>query len=490
MSKLTENQTRLKFIDPLIKEAGFLLNKEKDKEYELQGMPNEKGIGYADYVLWGNDGLPLAVVEAKRTIRNPKEGKQQAKLYADCLERDFKRRPIIYYSNGYEHWFWDDTNYPSRSVQGFHSKDELELMMQRRTSRSSLKSEKINNEIVERGYQHEAIRKVTEAFEENNERRSLLVMATGSGKTRVTIALVDLLIKCNWVKRVLFLADRVSLVKQSTKEFGKHLPDVQVVNLLKNPDANGRIYVSTYQTILNQINRVENNQRKFGIGYFDLVVVDEAHRSIYSKYKGIFKYFDSYLVGLTATPKDEVDRNTYSLFQRENQDPTFAFGLEEAIDQGYLVPPKSVSVPLNIVREGLVYDELSEDEKQQWDELEWGDEGPPETVDSAAINKWLFNEDTVDRVLKHLMTKGEKVASGDRIGKTIIFAKNSLHAEFIQERFDINYPQYKGDLARVITYDTEYAQDLIDKFSEKEKSPHIAISVDMLDTGIDVPEVR
>lgn len=489
MKKLSEELTRKNLIDPLIKESGFFLDKKKDREYEVEGMPNDEGIGYIDYVLWGDDGLPLAVIEAKRTIRSPKEGKQQSKLYADCLEKKFGRRPVIYYSNGYEHWFWDDTNYPSRSVQGFHSKDELDLMMQRRNSLSSLKSEKINNEIVERSYQHEAIRKVTEAFEDNNERRSLIVMATGSGKTRVTIALVDLLMKCNWVKRVLFLADRVSLVKQATKEFGKHLKDVQVVNLLKNPDANGRVYVSTYQTILNQINKVENNQRKFSIGYFDLVVVDEAHRSIYSKYKGIFKYFDSYLVGLTATPKNEVDRNTYSLFQRENQDPTFAFGLEEAIDQGYLVPPKSISVPLNIVREGLIYDELTEDEKQQWDELEWGEEGPPESVDSAAINKWLFNEDTVDRVLKHLMTKGEKVASGDRIGKTIIFAKNSLHAEFIQERFDINYPQYKGDLARVITYDTEYAQDLIDKFSEKEKSPHIAISVDMLDTGIDIPEV-
>lgn len=489
MSKISEQETRKKLIDPLLKESGFPLIKENDKEYEVQGMPNNEGIGFVDYVLWGDDGLPLAVVEAKKTIRSPKEGKQQAKLYADCLEKEFGRRPAIYYSNGYEHWFWDDTKYPPRPVQGFHSKNELELMMQRRTNRSSLKSEKINNKIVERSYQHEAIRKVTEAFEGNNERRSLLVMATGSGKTRVTIALVDLLMKCNWIKRVLFLADRVSLVKQATKEFGKHLKDVQVINLLKNPDANGRIYVSTYQTILNQINRIENSQRKFGVGYFDLVVVDEAHRSIYSKYKSIFKYFDSYLVGLTATPKDEVDRNTYSLFQRENQDPTFAFGLEEAISQGYLVPPKSVSVPLNIVREGLVYDDLSEDEKQQWDELEWGEEGPPEAVDSADINKWLFNQDTVDRVLEHLMTKGEKVASGDRIGKTIIFAKNSLHAEFIQERFDINYPQYKGDLARVITYDTEYAQDLIDKFSEKEKFPHIAISVDMLDTGIDIPEV-
>jgi type I restriction enzyme R subunit len=181
MSNLDEKKTRAELIDPLIKESGFFLDQKKDIEYEVTGMPNNEGIGFVDYVLWGDDGLPLAVVEAKRTIRNPNEGKQQAKLYADCLEKEFGRRPVIYYSNGYEHWFWDDTNYPSRPVQGFHSKDELELIMQRRTSRSSLKSEKINNEIVERSYQHEAIRKVTEAFEENNERRSLLVMATGSG---------------------------------------------------------------------------------------------------------------------------------------------------------------------------------------------------------------------------------------------------------------------------------------------------------------------
>lgn len=489
MNNDSEKFTRKKFIDPLIKEAGFPLSKPQDREYEVSGMPNDEGIGFVDYVLWGDDGLPLAVVEAKRTMRSPKEGKQQAKLYADCLEKEFKRRPLIYYTNGYEHWFWDDSNYPSRPIQGFHTKDELELMMQRRSSRLLLSSVVINDKIVDRSYQHLAIRSITESLEEKSQRRSLIVMATGSGKTRVVIALVDLLMRCNWVKRVLFLADRISLVKQASKAFGKHLSNTQVVNLLKDQDANGRVYISTYQTILNQINKLDNQTRKFGIGFFDLVIVDEAHRSIYTKYKGIFNYFDSYLVGLTATPKDEVDRNTYSLFQREVQDPTFAFGLEEAIKGGYLVPPKAVSVPLSIVREGLNYNELSEDEKQQWDELEWGEDGAPDKVEPAAINKWLFNEDTVDRVLKHLMTKGEKVASGDRIGKTIIFAKNILHAEYIEERFNINYPQYKGELARVITFKTEYAQDLIDTFSIKEKSPHIAISVDMLDTGIDVPEV-
>lgn len=489
MNNKSEDLTRKEHIDPLLKESGFPLNKSQDREYEVTGMPNNQGIGFVDYVLWGDDGLPLAVVEAKRTIRNPKEGQQQAKLYADCLEKKFKRRPVIYYTNGYEHMFWDDSHYPPRSVQGFHTKDELELLIQRRSSRLPLSNAIINNDIVERPYQHLAIRSITEALEKYNQRRSLIVMATGSGKTRTIIALVDLLIKCNWVKRVLFLADRVALVKQASREFGKHLPNISVVNLLQNNESEGRIYVSTYQTILNQINKLDNQKRRFGIGFFDLVIVDEAHRSIYSKYKGIFNYFDSYLVGLTATPKDEIDRNTYSLFQQETGVPTFAFDLEAAIKGRYLVPPKSVSVPLKIIREGLKYDQLSEDEKQQWDELEWGEDGPPNEVDSADINRRLFNQDTVDQVLKHLMTKGEKVASGDRIGKTIIFAKNNLHADYIEERFNINYPQYKGKLARVITYQTEYAQDLIDKFSIKEESPHIAISVDMLDTGIDIPEV-
>jgi type I restriction enzyme R subunit len=489
MNNKSEELTRKELIDPLLKESGFPLNKSQDREYEVTGMPNNQGVGFVDYVLWGDDGLPLAVVEAKRTIRNPKEGQQQAKLYADCLEKKFRRRPVIYYTNGYEHMFWDDSHYPPRSVQGFHTKDELELLMQRRSNRLQLSNAIINNDIVERPYQHLAIRSITEALEKYNQRRSLVVMATGSGKTRTVIALVDLLIKSNWVKKVLFLADRVSLVKQASKEFGKHLPNISVVNLLQNNYSEGRIYVSTYQTILNQINKLDNQKRRFGIGFFDLVIVDEAHRSIYSKYKGIFNYFDSYLVGLTATPKDEIDRNTYSLFQQETGVPTFAFDLDTAIKGHYLVPPKSVSVPLKILREGLKYDQLSEDEKQQWDELEWGEDGPPNEVDSADINKRLFNQDTVDQVLKHLMTKGEKVASGDRIGKTIIFAKNNLHADYIEERFNINYPQYKGELARVITYQTEYAQDLIDKFSIKEESPHIAISVDMLDTGIDVPEV-
>ncbi len=484
-----EEQTRDYFIDMLLNEAGWSLDKKEDREFEVVGMPNNENKGFADYVLWGDDGKPLAVVEAKRTKRDARVGQQQAKLYADCLEKMYGRRPVIYYTNGYEHWFWNDQAAAPRRVQGFYKKDELELLMQRRTSRLPLATAKIDTNIVERSYQHQAIRSITEAIEKHNQRRSLVVMATGSGKTRTVIALVDLLIRCNWAKRVLFLADRVSLVKQASKEFMKHLPDVGIVNLLDSPDGQGRVYVSTYPTMLNLINDNSDDVKRFGIGHFDVVIVDEAHRSIYAKYGAIFDYFDSYLIGLTATPKDEVDRNTYSLFELEKGVPTYAYALEHAIADKYLVPPEAVSVALQFQREGIDYDRLSEEEKQQWDELEWGEDGPPESVDPPALNKWLFNIDTVDKVLAYLMTQGEHVASGDRLGKTIIFAKNNNHAEFIAERFNANYPEYNGLFARVITFKTEYAQSLIDDFSVKDKLPHIAISVDMLDTGIDVPEV-
>lgn len=484
-----EQQTRDYFIDLLLNEAGFALDQTDDKEYQVEGMPNNEGIGFVDYVLWGADRLPLAVVEAKRTKRDAKVGQQQAKLYADCLEAKFKRRPVIYYTNGYQHYFWDDSNSPPRQVQGFHKRDELELLMQRRTSRLALTTEKIDADIAGRAYQQQAIRSVAEAIERDNQRRSLLVMATGSGKTRTVIALVDLMMRCNYVKRVLFLADRVSLVKQAAREFGKNLSSAGIVNLLDSDESTGRVYVSTYPTMLNLINNSKDVERRFGVGFFDLVIVDEAHRSIYAKYGAIFDYFDSYLVGLTATPKNEVDFNTYRLFQLERGVPTFAYSLDDAISEKYLVPPVAISVPLKFQREGIKYDDLSDDEKQQWDEMEWGEDGAPDQVSSSAINQWLFNEDTVDKVLACVMTQGEKVASGDRLGKTIIFAKNNNHAEYIAERFNVNYPQFAGKFARVITFKTEYAQSLIDAFSISSSDPHIAISVDMLDTGIDVPEV-
>lgn len=486
----SEAETRDYFIDLLLREAGWALDKPQDREFEVSGMPNNAEVGFVDYVLWGDDGKPLADVEAKRTKREAKVGQQQAKLYADCLEAKYKQRPVIFYTNGYDHWMWDDANYPPRKVQGFFKKAELELMIQRRTTRKSLAAATINETIVDRYYQTRTIRHIGEAFEKDNQRKALVVVATGGGKTRIVIALADLMMRCNWAKRILFLADRVALVRQATNAFKTYLPDSSPVNLVTEKNTEGRVYLSTYPTMMGLIDEAADGQKRFGVGHFDLIVIDEAHRSVYQKYRAIFEYFDSFLVGLTATPKDEIDHNTYGLFDLERGVPTDAYALDDAVADGYLVPPKAVSVPLKFQREGIKYDELSDDEKDQWDALEWNEDGiPPTEVDPAALNKWLFNTDTVDKVLAHVMTRGQKVAGGDRLGKTIIFAKNNAHAEFIAERFNIAYPHYKGEFARVITYKTEYAQSLIDKFYIKDSAPHIAISVDMLDTGIDVPEI-
>jgi type I restriction enzyme, R subunit len=487
----SEAETRDLYIDLLLKEAGWPLDQTRDREFKVTGMPNEEKIGFVDYVLWGDDGKPLGLVEAKRTKKSAEIGQQQAKLYADCLEAQYDQRPVIFYSNGYEHWLWDDASYPPREVQGFYTKSELQLLVQRRTSRRSLAAAPVNNDIVDRYYQIRAIRRIGEAFERDKDRKALVVMATGSGKTRTVIALCDLLMRCNWAKRILFLADRVALVSQAIKAFKKHLPDTKPVNLVTDKDTDSRVYVSTYPTMMGLIDDTREGARRFGPGHFDLVIIDEAHRSVYQKYRAIFAYFDSLLVGLTATPKDQVDANTYTLFDLDTGVPTDAYDLDDAIKDGALVPPRAVSVPLKFQREGITYDELSEDEKEQWDETEWDEEGAtPARVEAPAVNKWIFNTDTVDKVLEHLMTRGQKVAGGDRLGKSIIFAKNQTHAEFIAERFDVNYPHYKGNFARVVHCDLPYAQSLIDKFAEQpDQEPHIAISVDMLDTGIDAPAV-
>lgn len=485
----SEAETRDYFIDLLLKEAGWSLADQRDREFPVTGMPNEKGEGFVDYVLWGDDGRPLGLVEAKRTKKSAKVGRQQAKLYADCLEEAFGQRPVIFYSNGYEHWIWDDAIDPPRAVQGFFTKDGLQLLIQRRRSRKSLGSEPVDTDIVERHYQSRAIRRIAETFEEDNQRKALLVMATGAGKTRTVIALADLLMRCNWVKRVLFLADRIALVKQTVNAFKTHLPTTTTVNLITEKGVEGRVYVSTYPTMMGLIDEMKGGQRRFDVGHFDLIVIDEAHRSVFQKYRAIFEYFDARLVGLTATPKDEVDRNTYRLFDLEEGVPTDAYSLEEAVSDGFLVPPKAVSVPLKFQREGIKYDDLTDEEKDEWDALEWGDGDPPPAIDPQALNKWLFNEDTVDKVLEHLMARGQKVEGGDRLGKSLIFAKNQAHADFIVERFDKNYPHLKGKAARSITYQVNYAQSLIDDFSDPNKQPDIAVSVDMLDTGIDIPEV-
>lgn len=489
----TEAETRHYIIDFDLHRAGWPVDKTngRDTEYEVTGMPNAKGVGYADYVLWGDDGKPLGVVEAKKTSVDSEVGKQQAKLYADCLEQMHGQRPVIFYTNGYDIWVWDDCAYPPRRVAGFYKKDELHRLIMQRTLKAQLDVAGIKDAIVERYYQKRAIGSICEQFSKAR-RKALLVMATGTGKTRTAIALVDLLQRGGWVKRALFLADRVSLVNQAVNAFKKHLPESSPVNLVTEKATEGRVYACTYPTMLNLIDEMEGAAACFGVGHFDLVIIDEAHRSVYQKYGAIFRYFDSLLVGLTATPREEVDRNTYDLFELEPGVPTDAYELETAVRDGFLVPPRVQQVDLKYPLKGIHYDELSKDEQEQWESLDWGDNvnvRDPRKVEPGALNNWLFNADTIDKVLQYLMEQGHKVDGGDRLAKTIIFARSHDHAIAIEKRFDHHYPHYKGHFARVIDNQVKYPQSLIDDFSIKEKAPHIAISVDMLDTGIDVPEV-
>ena len=503
---IPESVTRKLYIDVLLKEAGWnKLTEGRELEYEVKGMPlstNPSGIGYVDYVLWGDDGNPLAVVEAKKTMANAKKGKQQAVLYANCLQQMTGQRPIIFYTNGFETFIWDDVFYTEREISGFYTKDELQLLIDRRTTRKDLRTFKVDKNIAGRPYQLEAIKRVSENLGQTHDgryvgtkRESLLVMATGSGKTRTAAAIVDMLTKCNWAKRVLFLADRNALVTQAKNAFKEHLEHLSSIDLTKEKeDSSTRLVFSTYPTIINKIDKLRTKDERFyGVGHFDLIIIDEAHRSIYQKYKAIFDYFDAMLIGLTATPKKDIDRNTYSLFGIEDDDPTFAYELNTAVEQGFLVPPKSISVPLKFPREGIKYAELSDIEKQEYEE-EYGDPTSgevPDSIGSGALNDWVLNADTVDKVLEHLMKDGIKVSGGDKLGKTIIFAKNHRHAVFIEERFNKNYPEYSGHFLRVIdNYETK-AQDLLEKFTDpfEEQDPQIAVSVDMMDTGVDAPRV-
>lgn len=493
VDSISEAETRKHYIDIALAEAGWIINSNCTIEEEVTGMPNPTGIGYVDYVLWGKDNLPLAVVEAKKASVDPIVGSQQAKLYADCLQNKYNQRPLIFTTNGFDFYYTNDyMDYPKREVSGFFTQDELQLEVDRRKSRISLDRIEINDAITNRPYQKEAVTAVCDAIE-NKRRKMLLVQATGSGKTRVSISIVDVLRQHNYIKNVLFLADRTALVKQAKNNYSNLLPDLSLCNLLDNKDdpENSRMIFSTYPTMMNAIDEKKNEfgERLFGPGHFDLIICDEVHRSIYRKYQAIFEYFDALLLGMTATPKNEIDKNTYGIFDLERGVPTFAYELENAVEEGYLVNYSTLEYKSKIMDTGIHYNELSEEEKETYEETFAADDNVGDDISSEAINTWLFNEDTTDKVLTELMDKGLKVEGGDKLGKTIIFAKNSLHAQAIVERFNNLYPELGGSFIKQIDYSIKYSDTLIDDFSIKEKMPQIAVSVDMLDTGIDIPEI-
>lgn len=506
-TEFTEAQTRKHLIDVDLKEAGwFNLSEGRELEYPVKGMPitadNPKGNGFVDYVLWDDNGKPLALIEAKRTTKDVEIGKHQATLYANCLEQMHGQRPVIFYTNGYETKIWEDTFYSSpRRVYGFYTKEELQWLIQKRATIKDLRKATINTAIVNRPYQFEAINRVAETFVTDgvngicgNKRRALLVMATGSGKTRTAAAMVDVLFKNNWVKRVLFLADRNALVRQAKNNFNEYLPDLSSIDLTEEKENDTtRLVFSTYPSMMNRIDKVRFAEERFyGVGHFDLIIVDEAHRSIYNRYKAIFDYFDAAIVGLTATPKDGIDHNTFELFGCSNEDPTFLYELHQAVPQ-YLNPYKNIDITTNFLREGIKYKDLTDKEKQKYeDTFEDKTTGLfPEEIRANAMNKWLFNKDTVNKVLDALMQHGLKIEAGDKLGRTILFAVNQKHAKFIVDCFTERYPALPSGFISMIHNEVSHAQSLIDLFCDKykENNPQIAVSVDMMDTGIDAVRV-
>ena len=493
VDKISETQTRKKYIDIALKEAGWIIGKNVTEEEPVTGMPNSTGTGYVDYVLWGKDNRPLAVVEAKKASVDTMVGSQQAKLYADCLQNKYGRRPLIFTTNGFEFFYTNDfMGYPRREVSGFFTQEELQLEMDGRKQRIPLENIKIRDDITNRPYQKEAVTAVCDAIM-NKHRKMLIVQATGSGKTRVSISIVDVLRHHNYVKNILFLADRTALVKQAKNNYSNLLPDLSCCNLLDSKDdpESCRMIFSTYPTMMNAIDEKKNKygEKLFSPGHFQLIICDEVHRSIYKKYQEIFEYFDAMLLGMTATPKNEIDKNTYGIFDLERGVPTFAYELDKAVEEGYLVNYSTLEYKTKIMEDGIHYDDLTDEEKDEYEETFESDDMVGDDISSSAINSWLFNIDTIDKVLKELMEKGLKIEGGDKLGKTIIFAKNSLHAQAIVDRFHKLFPECGGDFIKQIDYSIKYCDSLIDEFSSKDKMPQIAVSVDMLDTGIDIPEI-
>jgi len=499
---ISEAETRRLFIDLMLKEAGWDVLETKGSivagkaciEIELKGMPNSQDTGFADYVLFGNDGMPLAVVEAKKTSVSPEKGKHQAELYADCLQKQYGVRPVIYYTNGFVTRIIDGLGYPPRRLYSFHTQKDLELLIQRR-GRQDIADMDVREYITDRHYQKMAIKALCEHFN-SKKRRGLLVMATGTGKTRVAISLVEVMQRNGWVKRALFLADRTALVSQAHKNFAKLLPSSPTCVLSDHTqqiDDNALLFFSTYQTMINYL---DTDEKKYSVGKFDLIIIDEAHRSIFGKYGAIFNYFDSLLVGLTATPRDEVEKSTYDVFELEQGEPNFAYELEDGVGDGYLVNYEVFKRGTMILREGIKYNNLSAEEKRQMEEI-WeyekmkkGIEGDAcRDINSNELFSYIFNEDTIDLVLQDLMENGLKIHGGDMIGKSVIFAYNHRHAELIVERFRKLYPQYGAEFCVLIDNYVTYAQHLIEQFEKRDSEPQIAVSVDMLDTGIDVPDI-
>lgn len=488
--QFNEETTRRRLIDQALLAAGWNVGangsdtEQVRQEVKLVTMPTPSGKGFADYVLYGDDGKPLAVIEAKKTAKDARQGSEQARMYASCLEKETGIRPTIFFTNGIDVFIWDDAqNYPYRKIYGFYSKDSLEYLVHQRSNKKPLTLIEPNLTIANRMYQLEAVKRVCERFT-NNFRKALVVQATGTGKTRVAISLCDMLMRAGWVKRILFLCDRRELRKQADRVFKEFMPGEPrvIVDASTANDRDKRIYLATYPAMMKCF---EN----FDVGFFDLIIADESHRSIYKKFRSLFQYFDSLEVGLTATPVRFIERNTYSLFSCEDRDPTSNFSFEDAINNQppFLVPFRVMAVSTKFSRDGFRYADMTPDQQAELEDQD--PQAQQINYDNEDLDKYFFNRDTTRAIWRSLMDNGIREATRSHVGKTIVFARSHLHAVHLCDVFSELYPQYGSTFCRVIDNQEPKADQLIDDFKVPENEPTIAISVDMLDTGIDVPEV-
>ena len=486
----SEAKTRALLIDAMLSQAGWNVKDPKQVgiEFEVDYQDTVSGKGYVDYVLWGENGQPLAVVEAKKSGQtNLQAGREQARLYAESLVKMGYDRPVIFYTNGYETFIWDDAQYNSyRPIYGFYSKESLEyLIYQRQYRQPQLEQFNPDVKIAGRPYQIEAIKTVANHYQQQR-RKALIIQATGTGKTRVAIALSELLLRTGWGKRVLFLCDRKELRTQADEAFKEHLPSEPrcVIGETSEIDQSARIYIATYPGMMNRFSQLD-------VGFFDLIIADESHRSIYNKYRDLFDYFDSLQLGLTATPVKFISRNTFDIFDCESTDPTFEFGLDAAInnDPPYLTPFKVKDLTTEFLREGIHYNDLSEEQQQRLEEDLGVEEAKNTTIKGKDIGRKIFSEDTDRIILENLMNNGIKDETNSLVGKTIIYAQRQDHAEHLEKLFCKLYPQHGAKVCKVIHNAIPKAESLIKEFKKPNSDFRIAISVDMMDTGIDVPEV-
>ena len=495
---MNEKQTRKQIIDDQLQQAGWNINDQTQVIIESSlgstSVANEPESSYSnqfsDYVLLGKDGKALAVIEAKKTSKDAELGREQAKQYCLNIQNESGGElPFCFYTNGYDIFFWDLGNYPPKKVIGFPKRDDLERYLYIRKNRKPLATELINTEIAGRDYQIQAIRSVMEGIERKRQ-MFLLVMATGTGKTRTCIALVDALMRSGWAERVLFLVDRIALRNQALEAFKEHLPNEPRWPKLgeKNIATDRRIYISTYPTMLNIVRDEINTLSSH---FFDLIVVDESHRSIYNTYREVLDYFNTTTLGLTATPTDVIDHNTFRLFECEDGLPTFAYSYEEAVNN---VPPylsnfQVMKIQTKFQEEGISKRTISLGDQKKL--ILQGKEVAEINFEGTDLEKAVINKGTNVTIVKEFMEESIKDPNGVLPGKTIFFCSTIAHARRIEKIFDALYPEYTGELAKVMVSDDPrvYGKGgLLHQFTNN-NMPRIAISVDMLDTGIDIREL-